>query len=108
MTVRAFMLAAVSAAAFAAPASAQAPAPAAATAQETASQRLHRLFRESDEDSLRRNPIQAMFRGEDTLVGRLLRLAAEPTVGSRSGSGSSRGAPAGDGAPGRERRSAPS
>jgi len=71
MTVRAFMLAAVSAAAFAAPAFAQAPAPAAATAQETASQRLHRLFRESDEDSLRRNPIQAMFRGDFRYADRL-------------------------------------
>ncbi|MGQ0590958.1 MAG: DUF885 domain-containing protein [Sphingosinicella sp.] len=76
MTVRAFMLAAVSFAAIAAaaPALAQtlAPAqPAAATAQETPSQRLHRLFRESDEDSLRRNPIQAMFRGDFRYADRL-------------------------------------
>jgi len=42
----------------------QAPAPAAAAAQETPSQRLQRLFRDSDEASLRRNPLQAMFRGD--------------------------------------------
>jgi uncharacterized protein (DUF885 family) len=42
----------------------QASAPAAAPARETASQRLHRLFSESDEASLRRNPLQAMFRGD--------------------------------------------
>jgi uncharacterized protein (DUF885 family) len=42
----------------------QAPAPAAASAQETPSQRLQRLFRESDEASLRRNPLQGMFRGD--------------------------------------------
>ena len=74
MTVRAFMLAAVSVAAFAAPAFAQAQAPAqpaASAAQETPSQRLHRLFRESDEDSLRRNPIQAMFRGDFRYADRL-------------------------------------
>ena len=74
MTVRAFMLAAVSVAAFAAPAFAQSQAPAqpaASAAQETPSQRLHRLFRESDEDSLRRNPIQAMFRGDFRYADRL-------------------------------------
>jgi len=45
----------------AAPAEA-APPPAAAS--ESASQRLHRLFHESDEANLRRNPISAMFRGD--------------------------------------------
>ncbi|MGQ0590957.1 MAG: DUF885 domain-containing protein [Sphingosinicella sp.] len=54
----------------AAPALAQAPPPAAAAA-ETAGQRLHRLFRESDEASLRRNPIQAMFRGDYRYADRL-------------------------------------
>jgi len=46
----------------------QAPAPAApaaaAPAQETAGERLHRLFRDSDEANLRRNPLSAMFRGD--------------------------------------------
>ncbi|HYN46551.1 MAG TPA: DUF885 domain-containing protein [Allosphingosinicella sp.] len=42
----------------------QAPAPAAAPAEETVSQRLHRLFRDSDEANLRRNPLSAMFRGD--------------------------------------------
>ena len=57
----------------AAPAAAQeAPAAAAsAPAQETASQRLHRLFRESDEDNLRRNPIAAIFRGDMRYADRL-------------------------------------
>src|SRR5918992_4691157 len=50
----------------AAPASA-----AAAAATETASQRLHRLFRESDEDNLRRNPIAAIFRGDYRYADRL-------------------------------------
>jgi uncharacterized protein (DUF885 family) len=43
---------------------APAAAPAAAPARETPSQRLQRLFSESDEASLRRNPLQAMFRGD--------------------------------------------
>ena len=47
-----------------------APAPAAA-AQESPGQRLHRLFRESDEASLRRNPLQAMFRGDFRYADRL-------------------------------------
>jgi uncharacterized protein (DUF885 family) len=45
-------------------AAAAAQAPASASAQETQSRRLHRLFSESDEASLRRNPLQAMFRGD--------------------------------------------
>jgi uncharacterized protein (DUF885 family) len=48
----------------AAAAQAPAPAPAPAPAQEAPSQRLQRLFSESDEASLRRNPIQGMFRGD--------------------------------------------
>ncbi len=47
-----------------------APAPAAA-AQESPSQRLHRLFHESDEANLRRNPITAMFRGDFRYADRL-------------------------------------
>ena len=35
------------------------------------SQRLQRLFRESDEASLRRNPLQAMFRGDYRYADRL-------------------------------------
>ena len=50
---------------------AQAQQPPAASAQETAGQRLHRLFRESDEASLRRNPLQAMFRGDYRYADRL-------------------------------------
>lgn len=38
--------------------------PAAARTAESPGERLHRLFRESDEASLARNPIQAMFRGD--------------------------------------------
>ena len=40
-------------------------------AQETPSQRLHRLFRDSDEASLRRNPLQGMFRGDYRYADRL-------------------------------------
>ncbi len=51
---------------------AAAPAQAAtAPATETAGQRLHRLFRESDEDNLRRNPITAIFRGDYRYANRL-------------------------------------
>ncbi len=46
------------------------PAPA-ASAQETPSQRLHSLFRESDEASLRRNPLQGMFRGDYRYADRI-------------------------------------
>jgi len=55
------------------PAAAQtAPQPAtAATAQSPESQRLHQLFRDSDEASLRRNPIQALFRGDMRYADRL-------------------------------------
>jgi len=47
------------------PPAAVAPAPAApAAAAESAHDRLFRLFKESDEASLRRNPLNAMFRGD--------------------------------------------
>ena len=52
----------------AAPALAQRPA---AAPQESAHDRLHRLFRESDEASLRRNPLQGMFRGDYRYADRL-------------------------------------
>ncbi|HEV2865083.1 MAG TPA: DUF885 domain-containing protein, partial [Allosphingosinicella sp.] len=52
-------------------AAAPAGAAAAAPAHENASERLHRLFRESDEDNLRRNPISAMFRGDYRYADRL-------------------------------------
>ncbi len=48
--------------------------PAAAQAQaaaETAGERLHRLFRESDEANLRRNPLSGMFRGDFRYADRL-------------------------------------
>src|SRR3954468_16314962 len=41
-----------------------APAPAADAASQSADARLRRLFQESDEDNLRRNPIQGVFRGD--------------------------------------------
>ena len=47
------------------------PAAAAAEARESESERLHRLFRESDEANLRRNPIAAMFRGDYRYADRL-------------------------------------
>ena len=45
--------------------------PPAATAEQTSSQRLHRLFSDSDEAALQRNPIQAMFRGDYRYADRL-------------------------------------
>jgi uncharacterized protein (DUF885 family) len=83
MTRRLPLLAAVSAFALAAcattnqaaapaPATAEAP-PAAAPAApaESAHDRLYRLFQESDEANLRRNPISAMFRGDFRYADRL-------------------------------------
>ncbi len=67
MTCRAALLAAISLLAVpVAPVLAQSaqPAPTAAAAPENAGQRLHRLFRESDEANLRRNPLSALFRGD--------------------------------------------
>jgi uncharacterized protein (DUF885 family) len=66
-----FLLAAVSLAAVAAPLSAQtgaAPAPAAA---ETEGAKLARLFRDSDEANLKRNPVSALFRGDMRYADRL-------------------------------------
>lgn len=65
MIVRNLLLASVSATlAIAAPAAAFAQPPAAPATAETAHARLHRLFHESDEASLQRNPINAIFRGD--------------------------------------------
>ncbi|MGZ8349156.1 MAG: DUF885 domain-containing protein [Allosphingosinicella sp.] len=50
---------------------AQPPALATASTQESASQRLHRLFRESDEANLQRNPLEGMFRGDYRYADRL-------------------------------------
>ena len=50
---------------FAAPAAlAQQETPSAAAAQSAAAQQLHALFKKSDEDNLRRNPVSALFRGD--------------------------------------------
>src|SRR6476469_935431 len=59
--------------AFATSAAAQAPvtAPAVPTAQQSAHDRLFELFKESDEASLKRNPIQALFRGDLRYADRL-------------------------------------
>ena len=74
MTLRALLLAAT-ACGLAAPAFAQTPAPPAAQAAQPvrneAGTQLHRLFTESDEASLRRNPLQAMFRGDYRYADRL-------------------------------------
>jgi uncharacterized protein (DUF885 family) len=69
MNRRAALLAACLVTLAVAPASSQ-PAPAAATA-ESAHDRLYRLFHESDEASLRRNPISAIFRGDLRYADRL-------------------------------------
>ena len=49
------------------------------TAQASAHDRLFRLFKESDEASLKRNPLQALFRGDfrDWNGGTALRAAAD-------------------------------
>jgi uncharacterized protein (DUF885 family) len=66
MIIRTAVLAALVSTSFLAiPASAQTqPAAPAATAAETAHDRLFRLFKQSDEDNLRRNPIFGIFRGD--------------------------------------------
>jgi uncharacterized protein (DUF885 family) len=56
--------------AFAAPAAAQ-PAPAPAASQAALHERLFQLFKESDEASLKRNPIQALLRGDMRYADRL-------------------------------------
>jgi uncharacterized protein (DUF885 family) len=53
------------------PASAQVAVPPAAQAQASAHDRLFQLFKESDEASLRRNPIQAIYRGDLRYADRL-------------------------------------
>ncbi|MEA3032505.1 MAG: hypothetical protein QOH86_521, partial [Sphingomonadales bacterium] len=53
----------------AAAAHAKAPATQAASARLTEGQKLAALFRDSDEASLRRNPIQALFRGDLRYAG---------------------------------------
>jgi uncharacterized protein (DUF885 family) len=50
---------------------AETPAPTAAPAAEAPGERLRRLFQESDEASLRRNPLSAMFRGDFRYADRL-------------------------------------
>jgi uncharacterized protein (DUF885 family) len=60
--------------ALAMPASGQSPAattPAAAPAQQSAHDRLFQLFKDSDEASLKRNPISALFRGDLRYADRL-------------------------------------
>jgi len=72
MTVAARLIVTASLLAFAMPAAAQPAAPAApsATAQ-SAHDRLFQLFKDSDEASLKRNPISAIFRGDMRYADRL-------------------------------------
>jgi uncharacterized protein (DUF885 family) len=67
MKLRSLLCAA--AAALLLPASAAAPAQAPAATAQTAKQRLDALFKQSDEDNLRRNPINALFRGDMRYAG---------------------------------------
>src|SRR4051812_46265212 len=66
MNLAARLILSASILAFATSATAQAPVPAPAvpTAQQSAHDRLFELFKESDEASLKRNPVQALFRGD--------------------------------------------
>jgi uncharacterized protein (DUF885 family) len=57
--------------ALAMPTAASAQTPAAATAQHSAHDRLFQLFTDSDEASLKRNPINALFRGDQRYADRL-------------------------------------
>src|ERR1044071_6343088 len=70
MTVAARLILSASLLAFAMPAAAQTPAPAAASAQ-SAHDRLFQLFKDSDEASLKRNPLNALFRGDQRYADRL-------------------------------------
>ena len=58
------LLASTAASAQTAPAHAITPPPAGAAAPQSADARLRQLFHDSDEDNLRRNPIQGVFRGD--------------------------------------------
>jgi len=72
MTVAARLILSASILAFAMPAAAQTPAPAAApAAAQSAHDRLFQLFKDSDEASLKRNPISAIFRGDMRYADRL-------------------------------------
>ena len=73
MNVAARLILSASMLAFAASAAAQAPvtAPAVPAAQQSAHDRLFQLFKESDEASLKRNPLQALFRGDLRYADRL-------------------------------------
>jgi uncharacterized protein (DUF885 family) len=71
MLTRSLMLS-VSLLAVASPIAAQAPAPAGpAEAQQSAHDRLFQLFKDSDEASLKRNPLNAIFRGDLRYADRL-------------------------------------
>ena len=74
MTAAARLILSASLLAFALPAAAQAPAaaaPATAPAQQSAHDRLFQLFQDSDEASLKRNPLNALFRGDLRYADRL-------------------------------------
>src|SRR3982751_660740 len=76
MTAAARLILSASVLAFAASASAQAPvaapaAPAAAPTQQSAHDRLFQLFKDSDEANLKRNPLNAIFRGDLRYADRL-------------------------------------
>src|SRR4051794_36901563 len=57
--------------ALAVPAAAAAQSPAVPVAQQSAHDRLFQLFKESDEASLKRNPLQALYRGDYRYADRL-------------------------------------
>ena len=74
MTVAVRLILSASLLAFAFPASAQTPAvtaPAAVPAAQSAHDRLFQLFKDSDEANLKRNPINALFRGDMRYADRL-------------------------------------
>ncbi|HEY6662530.1 MAG TPA: DUF885 domain-containing protein, partial [Sphingomicrobium sp.] len=71
MNAAARLILSASLAALAVPAVAQSPAPAAAAAQQSAHDRLFQLFKDSDEANLRRNPLNAIFRGDLRYADRL-------------------------------------
>jgi uncharacterized protein (DUF885 family) len=73
MTVVARLIMSASMIALAAPAGAQAPAapPTAGQAQQSAHDRLFQLFTDSDEANLKRNPLNALFRGDQRYADRL-------------------------------------